>query len=725
MLAVMGVAMAGLLAPPSRAGAGEMPQTDTRPTYVHRLSLFSLDGKVIQTGDANPAPYSPLATCGKCHAYESIGVGWHFNAARAEVPAGRPGEPWIFVDRPTGTQIPLSSRHWPGTRKPQELGQTQRAFTPGAGPLEIDCMLCHSADPAYDPGEQARQIGQQSLPWAPSAGMGLARAKIVPGSKPTMAYDKSKFDQDDRVLFNISRGASDDRCTYCHATVDAVQPASRRWHNDADVHLKAGLSCSDCHRSGPGHSIVRGYDGEASHYARAEVATLSCRGCHMDPGRGGASQPKHAGLPAVHLEKLTCTACHAGPQPEGTPRVVRTSMAHGLGLATRDRTPGRGPIIVAPVFLRQEDGRIAPHKMVWPAFWGRLSGEAVTPIPPEQVLQAAGEILTPKTSPATAEVEADAGPSAEQVTQTLAALKDQGADGQPVYVANGKLFSLAGDGTLSAVDHPAGKPYSWAIGHDVRPAREALGSRGCTECHRADSPIFFGQVSAMGPTAIGQSQGKPMLEFQGLCPDLQQAWALSFVFRPIFKIVGLAASGLLSATLLTYGFVGLRGLARRLNRKRPLAAGQSAGRAGPRMGVWEKLVYGTTVVSFLVLAGTGFYPVVVHGARLGGFLLMAHTVIGGVFAVALTALVLTWAKSGRFGRGFGRLDEWRKAFFWLLAAAGLVSMLSMFLSMTSLLGAEGMETLTQVHRWDGVLLIVAMTGHSYLRWRIRRGGRRD
>ena len=622
VLGVMGLAMVGLLAAPSRVGAGETLQTGSGSHYVHRLGLYDRDGKVIQPKDANPAPYSPLATCGKCHAYGAIGAGWHFSAARADVPAGRPGEPWILVDRPTSTQIPLSYRHWPGTRKPEEVSQTPWSFTLGfgrhmpgggvgetrddknprwalSGPLEIDCMICHSADPAYDPGERSGQIDRQNLQWAPTAAMGLTSvrgtARIAASNKlanpfdidpdlaagpdavppgPTLAYDKSKFDQDDRVLFNISRRAPNDRCTYCHTTIDANQPASQRWHNDTDVHLRAGLSCSDCHRHGLDHSMVRGYDGEANDSARTDVTTLSCRGCHLgegsvSDGRMGAPMPKHAGLSAVHLEKLTCTACHAGPPPEDKPRTVQTSMAHGLGLATRDRTPGQLPIIVAPVFVRQEDGRIAPHKMIWPAFWGRLSGGGVTPIAPEQVLQIAGEILTPKNSPTSASAESDAGLSVDQITRTLAAMKDQGGQGQPVYVANGKLCSLAGDGTLSAVDHPAGQPYSWAIGHDVRPASQALGAHGCSDCHAANSPIFFGQVSATGPAAIGPSQGKAMLEFQGLQPDLQRAWAVSFVFRPAFKVVGLAACGLLSATLLTYGLIGLRGIARRSNWKHP------------------------------------------------------------------------------------------------------------------------------------------------------------
>ena len=79
----------------------------------------------------------------------------------------------VYYDEFTGTQVPLSRRGWAGTYQPEQFKITPllqtKAFgghMPGggvsepagelsdrwivSGRLEIDCMGCHSADPAQD-----------------------------------------------------------------------------------------------------------------------------------------------------------------------------------------------------------------------------------------------------------------------------------------------------------------------------------------------------------------------------------------------------------------------------------------------------------------------------------------------------------------------------------------------------------------------------------------------
>lgn len=153
----------------------ELLKTDSRAPYVHRLTLYDHDGKVIDPNSREPVPYSPAMTCGKCHPYGQIAHGWHFNARDQDVPGGRRGEPWLLVDPQTGTVLPISGRRWPGTYSPEQIGLTNWQFvlkfgahTPGggygepdkptldkspealrwaiSGQLEIDCLFCHSAD---------------------------------------------------------------------------------------------------------------------------------------------------------------------------------------------------------------------------------------------------------------------------------------------------------------------------------------------------------------------------------------------------------------------------------------------------------------------------------------------------------------------------------------------------------------------------------------------------
>jgi len=77
------------------------------------------------------------------------------------------------------------------------------------------------------------------------------------------------------------------------------------------------------------------------------MASLTCQGCHMGTGgtetgtalggRNAAPRPVHNGLPTLHFDKLSCTACHSGPYPSEQATTVLTSMAHRLGVESYNR----------------------------------------------------------------------------------------------------------------------------------------------------------------------------------------------------------------------------------------------------------------------------------------------------------------------------------------------------------------------------------------------------
>ena len=104
-------------------------------------------------------------------------------------------------------------------------------------------------------------------------------------------------------------------------------------------------------------------------------------------GRLGAPRAVHKGLPLVHFDKLACTACHSGPRPGAKPVQILTSMAHGLGLPAHHYGEKLPPAMVAPVYL-QVGGALAPHRMVWPAFWGALKDGKISPLNPDKVYDA-------------------------------------------------------------------------------------------------------------------------------------------------------------------------------------------------------------------------------------------------------------------------------------------------------------------------------------------------
>jgi len=151
-----------------------------------------------------------------------------------------------------------------------------------------------------------------------------------------------------------------------------------------------------------------------------------------------------------------------------------------------------------------------------------------------------------------------------------------------------------------------------------------------------------------------------------------------------------------------------------------------------RYSLWERLVHLALLVSFLVLAATGFYASIGWGGPMSGYLLMVHTIFGAVFAVSVAAMLVTWAAGHAFAppdgqwlrRGgclsaardlpAGRFDAGDKVYFWLAAAAGLTTLLSTLLSMTTLFGTAGQALLYDVHRWSSLVLVIATIWHAYM-----------
>ena len=207
--ALAGLLGAALLVSPLPA-RGENQKTGSRTPFVHNIPLRDAEGRVIslpalfedgKLQEAKGSPYSTAETCGKCHAYEVMAKGWHFNAAKGNVKPGRPGEPWILTDPATHTQIPISYRGWPGTFKPADLGLSDIDFVaafarhlPGGGvgepekldakdpntrrmlvtgTMQIDCLICHEATGRYSHEARFNALRAQDFKWAPTIGAGL------------------------------------------------------------------------------------------------------------------------------------------------------------------------------------------------------------------------------------------------------------------------------------------------------------------------------------------------------------------------------------------------------------------------------------------------------------------------------------------------------------------------------------------------------------------------
>ena len=749
--------------PPARPATPPPPllgdQSDgSRARPVHRIPLRDSEGEVIRPADRPLLPFSPSHTCGAdCHDVATIGKGWHFATSKAGSAKVRPGEPWILVDVDTATQLPLSYHPWPGTFRPDEVGITPWAFakmfggrTPGgltgdgepgpelqtrwavSGPLEPDCLACHDASPAYDHAEYARQIALENFRWGAAGASGLAlvtgAAKEMPNSfdhllpmvedalqprMPVTTYAEERFLPGAKVIFDIVRDVPARRCYFCHTNADVAHTGQGRWDADADIHLARGMTCVDCHRNGLDHAMTRGYDGDPAAASSTSVA-LSCRGCHLasEPdrvfarGRVGAPYPRHPGLPPIHLQKLSCTACHSGPRPEATTRRLKTSQAHRLGGQNVNKAHDALPHLYYPVFARQDDGATSPNRLMWPAFWGRMVGAKVKPLAPERVKQvmAKAKVALPRSLAGNWPVLDDA--TLPRVLELLGA--EAPAEGTPVYVAGGKLFRLDRPGHIATEDHGSAQPYLWPIAHDVRPASLALGARGCQDCHDANAPIFFGQVTVDTPLAAGRSETWQMSRFQkGLDPVYVADFAGSFRYRSWMKVSVVTAASILLLFALAFVMPALVRLS-------------AAARPQRWMRVLANLIGLLSCGASLLSA----YPALISGERLTGYRLMIHTGSAPIFAAGALLVTFFWAHRNRFGRGdwhrvrrpLGAADRraasphvvvLRKLFFWIAVVAAIPAVVSATLAMFPVLASVQQLVLFQIHRYAVATLTVS------------------
>lgn len=160
------------------------------------------------------------------------------------------------------------------------------------------------------------------------------------------------------------------------------------------------------------------------------------------------------------------------------------------------------------------------------------------------------------------------------------------------------------------------------------------------------------------------------------------------------------------------------------------------------LGALKKLCYLVALVCFLVLAFTGFWPLLVRGEHISGYLMMIHATFAPVFALCLAILAVTWAGQYRF-----TADDWPwiakllrrttrlrvpvedkpwsfsvlayKATFWVLMFLALPLIFSIVVSMFHILGTSWQFFAMAAHRWTGLVFAIVAIIHTYLAIRTR------
>lgn len=425
------------------------------------------------------------------------------------------------------------------------------------GVIEADCLLCHM--PEYDFAKRNAELANLNFRWGATAGAGLAvvAGKVAASEPPIVTYDSSRFDPEGNVILHIVPQPRNSTCLNCHFKPDWKKRGAG-YSTRTDVHMAAGLLCVDCHAAGSraadprirgkeAHQFGKGDD--PSGFVRNDLdnTVRTCEACHLEGWRN-APRATHEWLPPMHLEKLSCQACHI-PNRAVKSALVQASDVYNA--APRISPPGKHiwtfydqemnfwnhygeldlfsahdkPTNVTQPTLARYRGKIYPVNRVHSAFVGyeeagqpglhQLFMKDFFAMWKEHRTDPAGKY------PQLAEIQDDNGDGAPEVNRPaeidalLAATRDHLIATK--FPLEGKRLVWVGDGRayyssteyrdLPHEEHEATAYASvYKFSHDIAPARAALGAGGCTDCHSSPSTFFDRPVLAQ---AFRPSDGQP------------------------------------------------------------------------------------------------------------------------------------------------------------------------------------------------------------------------
>jgi hypothetical protein len=487
------------------------------------------------------------------------------------------------------------------------------------GVIEADCLLCHQ--PGYHLKKRNAELANLNFRWAATvgAGLGTVSGKVAANEQPTVAYDKSKFDAEGNVILHLAPEPRNETCLGCHFKPDWKKRGAA-YSTRTDVHMVAGMLCVDCHAAGSRavdprirgreeHNLGKGDDPSGWVRNDLDETVRSCQSCHLEGWRN-APRATHAWLPPLHLEKLSCQACHI-PARAVKSALVQASDVYNA--APRITPPGKhiwtfydqemgfwnhyGELdlftaadkptnVTRPTLIRYK-GKIYPASRVhsaWVGFEEQGKPGLNQLFMKDFFMMWNAHRANPKSKyPELARITDDNKDGVlevnrpEEIDALLAATRAHlAATGFPlanrrlVWVSGTRAhFSAKESRELPRAEHEATAYASvYKFSHDVAPARAALGSGGCTDCHRAGSPFFAGAVLDAPFAGDGaRPRWIPNRAILGLSPFWVGLGALREArLKP--TVYGLGA-----AVLLLLGGLGLRRL---LARRPGLAPGRAA-----------------------------------------------------------------------------------------------------------------------------------------------------
>lgn len=423
-------------------------------------------------------------------------------------------------------------------------GDYYKARWSETGVLEADCLLCHL--PEYNFSERNKQLGNLNFRWVPTAAAVLATVEgaVKGGQEVKVTYNTRAFDVDGRLSPHIVREPRDETCLQCHAK-PGWKKRGANFRSRTDVHLAAGLKCVDCHPAGSKADDPRIHGDEVHQFAKGDDpgghvrddldnTVRDCDSCHTT-GEFGAPVAKHPGLPPLHLERIACETCHI---PQRFVKAAQVQAGDVFNPGAKIPTKGKhlwtfyGPEMkywnhygdlemmgyddkptdmYRPVLARYK-GKIFPVNRVhsaWPGIEVEGKPGLAQPLMSDVYKMWTAHRADPAKYPELAKIQDDNSDGVievnrpEEIDALIASVTAYLADTE--YPLKGKRVVWASNERVyaSGTDWYALEMLPWEASvygnvhkysHDVLPARSALGSKGCTECHSMDSPVLFASV---------------------------------------------------------------------------------------------------------------------------------------------------------------------------------------------------------------------------------------
>ena len=364
------------------------------------------------------------------------------------------------------------------------------------------------------------------------------------------------------------------------------------------------MRCVDCHAAGSRAADPRirgkevhqfGKGDDPSGWVRNDLdnTVRSCESCHLE-GWNNAPKARHAWLPPLHMEKLSCQACHIpgravksalvqasdvyNPAPRITPpgkhiwtfydQAMNFWNHYGeLELFTAKDQPTN---ITRPTLARYK-GKIYPVNRVhsaWVGFEEHGKPGLNQLFMKDFFMMWKQHLADPKASyPQLAAITDDNQDGhleinrPEEIDAVLAATGQYlGKTGFPmqgrrlVWVSDSRAwYSGTESRDLPREDFEATAYAStYKFSHDVSPARAALGAGGCTDCHRSDSPFFAGRVlDVTFSPENGQPRWMANAQLLGLSAASVRTGAIreEWVKPTLYSLIGLIAACIAALSL--------------------------------------------------------------------------------------------------------------------------------------------------------------------------------